>query len=200
MKYCKPILAFVFLYAFACLNCFSQKISKIDSLRALHKPSRAIKLSLILPGAGQVYNHRYWKVPIIYGALGGLGYAINYNNNKYQYYKEALANANSPGPYNYYFTGALSQIPASQRKSILEINKDNFRRSRDLDVIFFVLVYVANVLDAGVDAYFRTYDIGNELALSVHPKLMNVTYTPVMPVVNDLTATTLGVSLTLRLK
>lgn len=200
MKYSKPILAFLILFAFARFDCLSQKVSRIDSLRALHKPSRAIKLSLVLPGAGQVYNHKYWKVPLIYGALGGLGYAIYYNNDKYQYYKSALANANSPGPYNYYFTGALSQIPASQRKSILEINKDNFRRSRDLDVIFFVLVYVANVLDAGVDAYFRTYDIGTELALSVNPKLMNVKYSPEIPVANEMVSTALGVSVTLRLK
>jgi len=199
MNYCKSLIATSLLMALF-LSSFAQKISKIDSVRALHKPSRAILFSAIIPGAGQVYNKKYWKVPIVYGLLGGLGYATYYNHDKYQYYKNALANANSAGPYNYYFSGQLSAIPVAQRKAVLGINKDNFRRSRDLDVIFFFVSYIANVIDAGVDAYFMTYDIGTELALGVQPKMMNVVSSPYMMGAESLTSNAVGLSLTLRFK
>jgi hypothetical protein len=112
----------------------------------LHSPRKASIYSLVLPGAGQVYNHKYWKVPVIYGLLGGAGYGF------YTFNKELNTT-------NDYFRSLYSQGKAP---TPLEIDDRNtLRNRRDLMGISFVMVYVLQVVDATVDAHFYKFDILN---------------------------------------
>lgn len=130
----------------------------------VHSPKKASIYSLVLPGAGQVYNHKYWKVPIIYGLLGGTGYGF------YTFNKDLNAT-------NSYFRSLYSQGKAP---TPLEIDDRNtLRNRRDLAGISFVLVYVLQVVDATVDAHFYKFDINQKLSMGMNPykgQLFQLTY------------------------
>lgn len=130
----------------------------------IHSPKKASMYSLILPGAGQVYNHKYWKVPVIYGLLGGAGYGF------YTFNQELTTT-------NDYFRSLYSQGKAP---TPLEIDDRNtLRNRRDLMGISFVLVYVLQVVDATVDAHFYKFDINQKLSVGMDPEkgqLFQLTY------------------------
>jgi hypothetical protein len=134
------------------------KVQKPHSIR------RAALYSAALPGLGQVYNRKAWKVPIIYAGFGVLGYFIATNNNEYQLYKEAYvytANGDSSFIDNPY-VGRYNQDQ-------LQRGMDYYRRNRDLSIIITSLWYVLNILEAYVDAHFFDYDISEDLSLKVSP-------------------------------
>lgn len=126
-----------------------------------HSPTKAAIFSAVLPGLGQIYNHKYWKVPIVYAGFAGLIYAISYNHDKYLFYKEA-----------YTLYGALPPLdayggPASEEE--LLFYRDEFRRNRDLSVIVTTLWYLANIIDASVDAHLHYFDVSDDLSLHIEP-------------------------------
>ena len=142
-------------------------------------PQRALWLALVIPGGGQIYNRKYWKLPIVYGGFIGCLYAMNWNNTMYKDYSQAYLDLtdNDPGTQSYnQFLHLGAQITDSNKDRYIDIfkkRKDRFRRWRDLS--FFVLcgVYALSVIDAYVDAELSVFDISKDLSLKVEPTIMN---------------------------
>ncbi len=128
--------------------------------RARHQPARAAIYSAILPGAGQVYNRKYWKVPIVLGGLGVSYWFIQDNNKQYQRYKRAYLDVvnGRPDEFNGLYGG-------DQLRSVA----DTYHRWRDLSYVAFGLVYALNIVDASVDGYFVRFDVGNDLTVRAGP-------------------------------
>jgi len=128
------------------------------------RPKKAAYLSAALPGLGQAYNKRYWKIPIIFGAFGTIGYFIGWNNNKYQQYRNAyLLKKSFP----------LEELDDDLAINISEDNLkrglDYYRRNRDLLMILLVGVYVIQILDAHIDAHLMEFDVSDDLTFRVEP-------------------------------
>jgi len=129
-------------------------------LNKKHSPHKAAMYSALVPGLGQIYNERYWKLPIIYGAAGVLIYAFDFNNDRYNRYKNAYADMDA---------GKITSFEGFTDKDVLLRLKDNYRRNRDLNVIIMAGVYLLNVVDATVDAHLFDYDISDDLSLNIQP-------------------------------
>ena len=142
-------------------------------------PQRALWLALVLPGAGQIYNRKYWKLPIIYGGFMGCIYALSWNNMMYKDYSQAYLDImdNDPGTASYNkFLHLGVKIDGSNMeryKQIFKSRKDKYRRWRDMSIIAMVAVYALSVLDAYVDAELSEFDISKDLSLRVTPTIMN---------------------------
>ena len=140
-------------------------------------PKRALWLALVLPGAGQIYNHKYWKLPIIYGGFLGCTYALLWSQQMYKDYTQAYldimdddpttASYNNMLPYGYDITGREEQF-----KSIFKRKKDFYRKNRDLSIFAFFGVYLLSVIDAYVDAQLSTFDITPDLSMKVGPTVI----------------------------
>jgi len=140
----------------------SKDSTTTDSLRK-HSTKVATWCSVLVPGLGQVYNKRYWKIPMIYTGFGVFLYLSNFNNQRYQNYSNRNAAYGKPGPY-FPYDEKLS-------KEQLQNYKKKFKRDRDFNYIMIGLVYVMNILDATVDAYLYTYDVKEELSFRILPNL-----------------------------
>ncbi|GEM_PF-811803 len=131
-----------------------------------HSSRRAWMLSTALPGTGQIYNHRYWKLPIIYGGFIGLIASIDFNTRYYnttlQYYKILLVNPASPSVPAEYRNAPLTQVGSV---------KDFYRRNRDLSVIGAAILWLANSVDAYVDSELKGFDVSNSLSLRIAPAI-----------------------------
>ena len=133
-----------------------------------HSPKRATLMSAVIPGAGQFYNQKYWKIPVIYVAGGALVYSTIQNNNGYQEFLEAYTVfAETEVPMEGYEVYELDQL-----KSV----KDQYRRYRDLSIVGLILLYTLNIVDATVDGYLFDYDVGDDLSLRIEPSIMNNYY------------------------
>ena len=151
--------------------------AKADSARKAFSPKKATLRSAILPGWGQAYNKKYWKIPIVYGALGVAGGVFLYNLNNYRdirfaysaKYKASLpafdpANPR-PGPYRDsmdYFKIKRELLPLDLGS--LRIFRDEFRSNIDYSVLAFILLWGLNVVDATVDAHLKTFDVSSDLS------------------------------------
>lgn len=141
-------------------------------------PTRAVWLSALFPGLGQVYNRRYWKLPIIVGGYLGLGYATSWNNQMLSEYSRAYADLldNDPSSNSYmdFFAPNVkeSDIDKSWLQNLLRSRKNYFRRNRDLCIISMVGVYLLAMVDAYVDASLSHFDINPHLSMDVVPTLM----------------------------
>ncbi|MGA3014883.1 MAG: DUF5683 domain-containing protein, partial [Bacteroidales bacterium] len=136
-------------------------------LEKQHSPKKATLMSLCLPGLGQIYNKKYWKVPIIYAGFGILSYLIVFNTNYYLTYKSAYIesfNGDSSGSYS----DIVRKYPAS---SILSA-REYYRRNLEISIIFTAVLYILNITDAAVDANLFTYDIKKDLSFKVEPTLI----------------------------
>lgn len=127
-------------------------------------------MSAVLPGLGQVYNKKYWKVPIIYGGFAGLGYVIKVNNDGYSTYRNAYIKKLDTDPTNDVFD------EMRYTKDDLKLLKDAYRRDRDLAMIATFIVYVLNILDANVDAHLFYFNVSNDLSLHVQPSPLYLPY------------------------
>ena len=147
----------------------------VDSLSLKHSPRKATIYSALLPGLGQVYNKKYWKVPILYGAFALTGYFIHYNDVRYhKYNKELIARENNDTTS---FNSSLVNLDITSIKSA----SDDFRRYRDLDVIITALIYVLNIIDAHVDAHLFYFNVDDNLSLRVTPKLQQLQNQAIVP-------------------
>ena len=141
-------------------------------------PQRALWLALVIPGGGQIYNRKYWKLPIIYGGFIGCLYAMNWNNNMYKDYSQAYLDImdDDPGTASYNkFLHLGAQVTSSTEdrfKDIFKKRKDRYRRWRDLSFFVMVGVYALSVIDAYVDAELSVFDISKDLSLKVEPTIM----------------------------
>jgi len=160
-------------------SAFSQETLK-DSTRLKkpvveHSPRRATIYSAVLPGLGQIYNRKYWKLPLVYGGFAALGYFINFNNNEYTIYKQAYSDIidNDPSTNSHLKLKVnpsfLQPDRLTQFTEALKGQKDYWRRNRDLLVIFTAVFYAANIIDASVDANFFNFDIGDDLTFKWAP-------------------------------
>ena len=143
-------------------------------------PKRALWLALVFPGGGQIYNRKYWKLPLIYGGFMGCLYAMNWNNGMYKDYSQAYLDImdNDPGTasYNNYLHLGKKITTESEKeryKQIFKNRKDKYRRWRDLSFFVMVGVYALSVIDAYVDAELSVFDISKDLSLKVEPTIMN---------------------------
>ena len=143
-------------------------------------PKRALWLALVIPGGGQIYNRKYWKLPIVYGGFIGCLYAMNWNNTMYKDYSQAYLDLmdNDPGTqsYNQFLhlgTQITTESDVQRYKDIFKKRKDKFRRWRDLSFFVMVGVYALSVIDAYVDAELSVFDISDDLSLRVEPTIIN---------------------------
>lgn len=160
------VLLIIFLLQFSDHQIFAQKSTKDtvpNSLVKIHSPKIATICSAIVPGLGQVYNRKIWKVPIIYISLGALMYYFDYNNTKYKFYKDAALKNNTL----YIGGGTLSG-------SGLIYYRDLFRRYRDLNAIGIIVMYVLNIVDANVDANLFDFDVSDDLTFRVEPAFQKI--------------------------
>ncbi len=142
-------------------------------------PNRAVWMSALFPGLGQVYNRRYWKLPIVVGAYMGLGYATSWNNGMLSDYTRAYRDLmdNDPDTRSYmnFFppTTQESDIDKTWLTNVMQSRKNFYRRNRDLCIIAMVGVYLVAMVDAYVDASLSHFDISPDLSLDMTPVLMN---------------------------
>lgn len=164
------ILVFI-LVLFSYLNSVAQK----DSLKFLadsnikpqklktyksHSPSKAAIMSALVPGLGQIYNKKYWKVPIVWGGLAGLGYLWINENNRYQNAKDIYL--------TYTDTISSNNLPlnGSYNVDIIQSTKNVYRNQRDMYLIFGILFYSLSIVDAAVDAHFMNFDVSDDLSMN----------------------------------
>ena len=133
-----------------------------------HNPKKATLYSAVIPGLGQFYNKKYWKIPVVYAGIGTIYYLANSNANNYRIYKDAFD----------YKTGTITEadneiknIAKRYSKENLITIRDNYRRSMELNWIVMAIWYGLNIVDATVDAHFFEYDISEDLTLKVEPML-----------------------------
>lgn len=144
-------------------------------------PTKATWLALVIPGGGQIYNRKYWKLPIIYGGFAGCAYALTWNNKMYkdymQAYKDAaLGNWEANSIHDLLPPGYLDRTPKTQITETLRKQKDTYRRYRDLSIFAFIGVYLISVIDAYVDAELSNFDITPDLSMRVEPAVINSQY------------------------
>lgn len=145
--------------------------------RPNHK--RAMWLALVLPGAGQIYNRKYWKLPIVYGGFVGCAYALRWNNQMYRDYSQAYLDLMDDDPntqsYNQFLhLGAkIDDSNKARYQKLFKSRKDTYRRWRDLSVFCLIGVYALSVIDAYVDASLSEFDISKDLSLRVEPTIIN---------------------------
>ena len=142
-------------------------------------PQRALWLALVIPGAGQIYNRKFWKLPIIYGGFMGCIYALTWNNMMYKDYSQAYLDLMDDDPgtasYNKFLhLGKQIQTKADEEryKKIFKSRKDKYRRWRDMSFFVMLGVYAFSVIDAYVDAELSQFDISKDLSLTVEPTVM----------------------------
>jgi Family of unknown function (DUF5683) len=133
-----------------------------------HSPKKATLMSAIVPGLGQVYNKKYWKLPIIYGGFAALIYSLNFNQSEYVRFRDAYKYRIDPNP------ATVDNYVGILRDDDLFALQKSYNRYRDLSVIGLGLLYVLNVVDASVDAHLFTFDVGDDLSLNIHPTIINI--------------------------
>ena len=130
-----------------------------------HSPKKAAWLSTALPGLGQVYNKKYWKVPVIYAGFGALAYSFQFNQSHYVKYRNAYRDRLTIPP--------IADNYPLYSDATLEMLQKYYHRYRDLSVIGIAALYLLNIVDASVDAHMFTFDVSDDLTLQLHPTLIN---------------------------
>jgi hypothetical protein len=139
-----------------------------DSLAKKHSPKKATIMSVCLPGLGQVYNKKYWKVPVMYVGFAALGYALVQTQSLYANYRDAYIyrTDNNPATVDKY-------VGIYSNDDLLNIQQQ-YHRDRDLSVIGLGLLYMVNIIDASVDAHLFTFDVSDNLSLNIRPNLLYI--------------------------
>ena len=142
-------------------------------------PARATWMGIAFPGGGQIYNRKYWKLPLVYGGFMGCLYAMSWNNSMYKDYSQAYLDLTDNDPntqsYNQFLHLGTTITPenAERYKDIFKKRKDKYRRWRDLSFFVMLGVYALSVIDAYVDAELSVFDISKDLSLKVEPTIIN---------------------------
>ena len=141
-------------------------------------PRKAVWLSLLIPGGGQIYNNKYWKLPIVYGGFVGCIYALTWNQSTYTDYQNAYVDIMDDDPNTKSYEDFLPphyEIDTSMMdwlKEVFRQRKDKYRRYRDLSIFAFMGMYLVATIDAYVDAELSHFDISPNLSMTVEPNLM----------------------------
>lgn len=150
----------------------------VDVKRWVPNPTKATWLALVIPGGGQIYNRKFWKLPIFYGGFAGCAYALTWNSKMYNDYADAYRDAvngnwNSSSITDLLPPGYTGNISHSQLTETLRRRKDTYRRYRDLSIFAFAAVYLLSVVDAYVDAELSNFDITPDLSMKVEPAVID---------------------------
>ena len=155
------IATYLYFIGDAAINYTTNEVSRVK---------KATTLSTIFPGAGQVFNKSYWRVPIVLGGLASTIYTIDWNNRGYQRFKTAYAlRVDYDKNPEKYPQGAADEFRGAYSATFLKNLKDSYRRNRDLCIILTAGVYLLNILDAHVDAHLQDYDISDDLTMNLEP-------------------------------
>lgn len=189
MKY----VAATFLLLFVILDCFSQKqdtlvnrkttiavaanesfdIEQIQSEDTAHSPRLAALYSAVLPGAGQFYNEKYWKIPLIYALGVFAAYQIKSNHQNYLLFSNINFNLKDGNPAN---DGDVSDYVNVINEIGITRRVDAFKRDRDYWIILSGLFYVLNIVDATVDAHLREFNLNDNLSMRIEPSVQQSPY------------------------
>lgn len=142
-------------------------------------PQRALWLALVFPGGGQIYNRKFWKLPLVYGGFVGCVYALTWNNMMYKDYAQAYLDIMDDDPgtasYNKFLHLGRQITPENEAryKTLFKKRKDRYRRYRDMSFFVMVGVYALSVIDAYVDAELSVFDISKDLSMRVSPGVIS---------------------------
>jgi Family of unknown function (DUF5683) len=142
------------------------KVISIETYAQRFNPRKAILFSAILPGMGQVYNKKYWKVPLVYGGLIGFGLVIDFYNNQNNKYRDQLFDLLNTGV-------QVSSLTETQLRSIIEKSS----RQRDYFIIITGFFYILQMIDAHVDAHLKEFELNPKLKVRVEPMMDSNYYT-----------------------
>jgi len=142
--------------------CYAQSESKPE-----HSPRKASIYSAALPGLGQFYNKKYWKIPIVYSGIGAFTYLAINNQQEFNRYRTAVLQREA---------GEIDEFTDLNVTGLIN-NMDKYRRNRDLNIIGAFAIYVIQIVDANVDANLFDFDIGDDLSLRILPQTINNPYT-----------------------
>lgn len=172
------IASYLYFIGDAAVNYNTNEVSRVK---------KATTLACICPGAGQIYNRSYWKVPFVVGGFAAMIYCIDWNNRGYQRFKkayslraaydEAMTNYNSDPELYPRPAGSTDEFRGRYAASFLKNLRDNYRRNRDLCIIITGGIYLLQIIDAHVDAHLKDYDISDDLTMTIEPKI-DYTYIP----------------------
>lgn len=143
-------ISIIFIVLLVCKQSINAQINE-------KSPKKAAILSIV-PGAGQVYTKKYWKIPIIYSALIASGYYINENNSEYKKYRDTYLNRMNGQSDNLNYTN-----------SELITLKDYYKRNREISIMLFSLTYILNIIDASVNAHLSEYEVNEDISLGIRP-------------------------------
>ena len=157
------IASYIYFLGDACLKYSTSEVSNI---------SKATTLAMICPGAGQIYNKSYWRVPIVVGGFATTIYCIDWNNRGYQRFQKAyrLKTQYDANP-ELYPDGSPDEFGGRYNASFLKNLRNSYRRNRDLCIILTAGLYILQVVDAHVDAHLQSYDISKDLSVSLTPTI-----------------------------
>ncbi len=162
---------------------FQVNVSADEALRMVKEkfvpePKKALWLAIVFPGGGQIYNRKYWKLPLIYGGFLGCVYALSWNNMMYRDYSQAYIDImdDDPNtrsyesfiPRGYNIDSNLSRI-----QDLFRRKKNYYRRYRDLSMFCMIGVYALSIIDAYVDAELSSFDISHDLSMKVRPSIIH---------------------------
>lgn len=143
----------------------------------LPNSTKATWLAVVFPGGGQIYNRKFWKLPIIYGGFAGCAYALTWNGKMYNDYSQAYLDIMDDDPNTNSFLdllpNRLSNYSETQLKEIIRKRKDMFRRYRDLSIFAVIGVYLISIVDAYVDAELSNFDITPDLSMRIEPTIFS---------------------------
>lgn len=147
----------------------------VDTLKHwMPNPKKAAMLSAAIPGAGQIYNKDWWKVPFIYAGLGTIGYFIYWNNDYYTRYNNAYIDFVDDDPNTNRHLDLLDGVEITNEEwfeTTVENGREAYRRDRDLLIISMVGFYVLNILEANVAAHLYDFDVSDDLSLQIRPAM-----------------------------
>jgi len=163
------VASYVYFIGDAAVNYATNEVSNVK---------KATTLACIFPGAGQIYNRSYWKVPFVVGGFASMIYCIDWNNRGYQRFKKAygLLADYEQHPENYP-DGPTDEFHGRYSASFIKNLRNNYRRNRDLCIIITGALYILQIVDAHVDAHLKDYDISDDLSMNLEP-LVDYTYVP----------------------
>ena len=141
-------------------------------------PKKALWLAIVIPGGGQIYNRKYWKLPLVYGGFVGCMYALHWNNTMYRDYSQAYidimdTDPNTKSYENFLPPGYNVNQNLTRIQNLFQSKKNYYRRYRDLSIFAFIGVYLLSVVDAYVDAELSSFDISRDLSMKVRPAVIS---------------------------
>ena len=155
------IASYLYFIGDAVINYSTNEVSRVN---------KATTLAMICPGAGQVYNQSYWRVPIVIGGFATTIYCIDWNNRGYQRFSKAYRlKADADRNPALYPNGSQDEFGGRYSASFLKNLRNSYRRNRDLCIILTAGLYILQIIDAHVDAHLRDYDISRDLSVSLTP-------------------------------